>query len=114
MQIEREIVLPATRAEAWSALTDAAELREWYANDVELEALPGGAAVFRWGNGEERRGIVEAIEELERVVLRFDDDGVVELALEDADAGTLVRVRETAPSFGVALALHACAAWAIA
>lgn len=114
MEIEREIVLPATREEAWSALTEADELREWYANDVELVALPGEAAVFRWDDGEERRGVVEAVEELERLVLRFEDDGVVELALEDVEEGTLVRVRETAPSFGVALGLLACTAWATA
>lgn len=114
MTIEREIVLPTTREEAWSALTDAEELREWFANDVELEAVPGGEAVFRWANGEERHAIVEAVDELERVVFHFDDDGTVELALEDATDGTLVRVRETAPTFGVALEFHAYAAWATA
>lgn len=114
MKIEREIVLPTTREEAWSALTEAEELQEWFANDVELDAVPGGDATFRWENGEERHAVVEAVDELERVVFHFDDDGRVELALEDAVGGTLVRVRETAPSFGVALELHACAAWATA
>ncbi|MFN8222689.1 MAG: SRPBCC domain-containing protein [Gaiellales bacterium] len=114
MEIEREIVVPATREEAWSALTDPDELREWYANDVELEPEPGGEVAFRWESGEERHGVVEEIEELERVVLRFDDDGVVELRLEDVDGGTLVHVRESAPSFGVAVELLAQAAWAIA
>jgi len=112
MEIEREIVLPATREEAWSALTEPDELREWFANDVELEAIPGGDAVFRWDNGEERRAVVESVEEQERLVLHFDDDGYVELALEDAVGGTLVRVRETAPTFGVALEIQACFAWA--
>lgn len=114
MKIEREIILPTTREEAWSALTEAEELREWFANDVELEAVPGGDAVFRWDNGEERHAVVEAVDELERVVFHFDDHGTVELALEDAVGGTLVRVRETAPTFGIALELHAYAAWAIA
>ena len=114
MEIEREIVLPATREEAWSALTEPEELEEWFANDVELDAVPGGDAVFRWENGEERRAVVESIEEQERLVLHFDDDGVVELALEDVLGGTLVRVRETTPSFGAALELQACVAWATA
>ena len=65
-------------------------------------------------NGEERRAVVESIEEQERLVLHFDDDGYVELALEDVLGGTLVRVRETAPSFGVALEMQACVAWATA
>jgi uncharacterized protein YndB with AHSA1/START domain len=111
MEIEREIVLPATREEAWSALTEPDELREWFANDVELEAVPGGDAVFRWDNGEERRAVVESVEEHERLVLHFEDDGYVELELEDAIGGTLVRVRESAPTFGVALEIQACA-WA--
>lgn len=114
MEIVREIVLPATREDAWSALTDPDELREWFANDVELDAVPGGAAVFRWENGEERQGVVEELEELERLVFRFDDDGRVELALEDVDTGTRLRVRETSPIFAVALELWAVAAWATA
>ena len=34
--------------------------------------------VFRWDNGEAREAVVESIEEGERIVLRFDDDGVVD------------------------------------
>ena len=50
----------------------------------------------------------------ERLVLRWEDDGCVELELDDAPAGTRVLVRETSPDWGVALELEACAAWAIA
>ena len=114
MEIEREIVLPVPREEAWEALTEPERLEEWFANDVELEAVPGGEGLFRWDDGDVRHAVVETVEELERLVLRWDDDGLVELELSEHPAGTRVHVRETAPEWGIALDLHASAAWTIA
>jgi uncharacterized protein YndB with AHSA1/START domain len=114
VEIEREIVLPVPREDAWEALTEPERLEEWFANDVELEVVPGGEGVFRWDDGEVRRAVVETVEELERLVLRWDDDGMVELELDEHPAGTLVHVRETAPEWGIALDLHASAACATA
>ena len=37
MEVTRSIVLPVTRDEAWEALTEPERLREWLANDVELD-----------------------------------------------------------------------------
>jgi uncharacterized protein YndB with AHSA1/START domain len=114
VQIERDIVLPVPVEEAWDALTDPDRLEEWFANDVELEPVPGGRAVFRWDDGEVRHAVVETVEEPERLVLRWEDDGLVELELGEHPAGTRVHVRETAPEWGVALELRASAAWATA
>ena len=114
MEVTREIVFPVSPDEVWEALTDPEQLEEWFANDVELDAVPGGVGVFEWGDGEVRHAVVEEIEELERIVLRWDDDGRVELELAEHPAGTLVHVRETAPEWGIALDLHASAAWATA
>ena len=114
MEIEREIVLPVPREEAWEALTESERLEEWFANDVELDATPGGTGVFEWENGEVRHAVVEVVEVEERLVLRWEDDGVVELELTEHPDGTRVHVRETAPDWGVALELHASAAWATA
>jgi uncharacterized protein YndB with AHSA1/START domain len=114
MEIEREIVLPVPREEAWEALTEPERLEEWFANDVELDATPGGEGVFEWDNGEIRHAVVETVEELERLVLRWDDDGLVELELTEHPDGTRIHVRETAPEWGTALELHASAAWATA
>ena len=112
MEVTREIVLPATREDVWEALTDEERLREWFANDVELDPRPGGAGVFRWDNGEVRHAEVETVEPEERIVLRWEDDGLVELRLEDAPAGTRVLVRETSPEWSTALGLQALAACA--
>ena len=75
MQIEREIVFPASPDEVWEALTEPERLEEWFATEVELDAQPGGAGVFRWENGEERRAVVREAAPGERLVLDWDDDG---------------------------------------
>jgi uncharacterized protein YndB with AHSA1/START domain len=111
VQIEREIVFPASPDEVWEALTEPERLEEWFATEVELDARPGGEGVFRWGNGEERRATVLEAEPGERLVLAWEEDGAVVLELEEVDGGTRVHVVETAPAFGTALELHALA-WA--
>ena len=112
MEIRREILLPTTREDAWGALTDAARLEEWFASEVELELREGGAAVFRWGDGDVRRAEIVTVEDEERLVLRFEDDGLVDLSLADDDLGTRVLVRETSPAWSTALELSALASWA--
>ena len=108
MEITREIELDAPREEVWAALTEAERLEEWFANNVELDARPGGEGVFRWDNGEERRAVVEEIDEERRLALRWeDDDGLVELELEDTPDGTVLVVRESSPDFGIALEARA-------
>jgi uncharacterized protein YndB with AHSA1/START domain len=112
MEIVRDIDLPAPADEVWEALTDPDQLERWYANDVELDPRPGGTAVFRWDNGEERRGTVESIEAGDHVRLRWDDAGIVELRIEELDVGTRVHVRETSPEWSTALEISALAACA--
>jgi uncharacterized protein YndB with AHSA1/START domain len=110
MEITREVVFPSEPDEVWEALTDPERLEEWFANDVELDPRPGGAGVFRWENGEERRVTVREAEQGERLVLDWDDDGgEVEFTLEEVDDGTRLVVRETSPEFSTALELRALA-----
>jgi uncharacterized protein YndB with AHSA1/START domain len=107
--IHREVVLPATREDVWEALTNPDELAEWFANDVELDLRPGGGALFRWSNGEERRATVTEVAAGERLAFEWDDDGEVAFTLEEVDAGTLLTVEETAPAWSTALDLQALA-----
>ena len=109
MQIEREIVVPAAPDEVWEALTDPEQLEEWFANDVELDAQPGGEGVFRWDDGEERHATVVEAEPGEKLVLDWDDEGTVELTLEEVEEGTRLVVRESTPEFSTALELRALA-----
>lgn len=110
MQVEREIVFPESPEEVWEALTEPERLEEWFATEVELDAQPGGAGVFRWGDGDERRATVREATERERLVLDWDDDGgQVVIELEEVDSGTRLRVVESTPEFGTALELRAMA-----
>jgi uncharacterized protein YndB with AHSA1/START domain len=114
VEVTRELVLPAAPAEVWKELTDPERLEEWFATEVELDLREGGEAVFRWGDGDARHAEVVTVEDEERLVLRFDDDGVVDLRLADDEEGTRVLVRESTPQWGTALELSALASWATA
>ena len=114
MEIERDIVFEASPAEVWEALTEPERLEEWFANEVSLDARPGGEGVFRWGDGDERRAVVRELEHEERLVLDWEDEGQVVLELEEVDGGTRLHVVETSPEWSTALELHALAWVAVA
>jgi uncharacterized protein YndB with AHSA1/START domain len=114
VQIEREIVFPASPAEVWEALTEPARLEEWFATEVELDARPGGEGVFRWGDGDERRAVVRELEPEERLVLDWEDDGQVVLELEEFEGGTVLHVTEVSPEWSTALELSALSWVAVA
>ena len=107
--IRKEIVLPATRDDVWDALTDEDRLEEWFANDVELDLRPGGGASFRWSNGEERRATVTEVDPERRLAFEWDDEGEVELTLDDDVDGTRLTVVESSPNWSTALDLQASA-----
>jgi uncharacterized protein YndB with AHSA1/START domain len=100
--LTRSVDLDAAPAEVWDALVEEALLGEWLADEVELNAEPGGAIVCRYADGEERRGEVELVEEAERLAWswRREGDGPsrVELVLDAvADDRTRLTVIESAP-----------------
>jgi uncharacterized protein YndB with AHSA1/START domain len=97
--VRREIVLPVERERAWQLLTEPRELREWLADDVELEPEEGAPLRVAWATGEQRAGVVEEVEEQRRLRFRWDDDATgipsrVEWTLDDAPGGTRVVVEE--------------------
>jgi len=107
LEVTREIVFPSSPDEVWEALTDPEQLEEWFANDVELDPREGGEGIFRWDDGEERRATVVEAAPGERLVLDWDDEGTVELTLEEVEEGTRLLVRESTPQFAAALELRA-------
>jgi uncharacterized protein YndB with AHSA1/START domain len=98
--VRREIVLDASRDEAWRALTDERVLADWLADEVELEPEPGGRVEARWRDGAERVGEVEQVEPGESLVLRWADPerpwlaSRVAFRLDEAEGGTRVAVVE--------------------
>lgn len=97
----RSVELDAGPAEVWDALTEETLLGEWLADEVEIEAEPGGEIVCRYADGEERRGEVELVEEAERLAWSWRrEDGAtsrVELVLDAVAERTRLTVIETAP-----------------
>jgi uncharacterized protein YndB with AHSA1/START domain len=96
--VTREVVLPASPEEVWPALTEADRLEEWFAPDVEIDARPGGGAVFRWEDAE-RHAVIEEVEAPHRLSFRWadgDEHSRVELTLDEIAEGTRLRVVETA------------------
>ena len=99
--VRREVVFEAPGEEVWRALTQPERLREWFANDVELDVRPGGAGVVPLGR---RLGATcrrwSAVDEERRFAFRWsDEDGArdhVELVLEDAPEGTRLTVTRAA------------------
>lgn len=100
-RVSRSVELDAAPAEVWDALTEEALLAEWLADEVEIEAEPGGAIICRYADGEERRGEVELVEEAERLAWSWRREGGgssrVELVLDAVAERTRLTVIETAP-----------------
>ena len=99
MEVEREITLDAPPEEVWEALTDAEQLEEWFANDVDFDLERGG--VFRWDDGEVRHAVVEEVDPERRLRIRWwDPNGPdvsdVTFTIEAVPAGTRLVVTETA------------------
>ena len=109
IEVTREVELEAPREEVWEALTDADELAEWFANDVELDPEPGGEGTFRWDDGDVRHAVVEEVVPLERFAFTWEDGRVV-IELEEIPFGTRVTVVESPTAeWSTALELRACA-----
>lgn len=99
--VRREIVFDEPREDVWRAVTEEERLEEWFANEVELDLRPGGAGVFRWDDGSERRAVVEEVDPDRRFAFRWrdedhdDEETLVELTLEDDPDGTRLVVVES-------------------
>ena len=99
MEVEREVLLDAPPEEVWEALTDPAQLEEWFANEVEFDIERGG--VFRWDDGDVRHAVVEDADPRRRLAIRWWDpaggeESEVVFTLVAAPAGTRLVVTETA------------------
>ena len=99
VSVERETLLDASPSEVWEAISEESRLEEWLADEVELDLVEGGAASFRFEDGE-RQGTVDAVEEERRLALTWSRPGElpsqVEFRIEAMPAGTRLRVTESA------------------
>lgn len=105
--VERQAVLDADAAEVWEALTEESLLRDWLADEAEIDPVEGGEVAFRFGDGERCGTVVEADPE-RRLAFTWERPGegqsLVELTLEPVTGGTRLVVVERARPGPVALA----------
>ena len=91
-----ERLYDATPSELWGALTDAEQLRGWMANEVRIDARPGGEFEFRFGEADTEwaAGRVVAAEPPRLLELDWTFPGepqsVVRFELEPRGPGTLL------------------------
>jgi len=108
--IERELVLAASRAEVWAALTTPEGLAAWWSpRGAEVDLRPGGKVLFHFSaEHHSQDATVVAVEREERFVITWrpfesepdaDQAGdlttTVEFRLSDHPDGTMLRLRET-------------------
>ena len=95
--IVREVTLPVPPEEAWEAITEPDRLEDWFADEAELDAVPGGEATFSWEDEGTRHAVVEEVDEGRRLAFRWLDEGLtrVEFTLEPVPEGTRLVVVES-------------------
>jgi len=103
-QIEREVVIDAPVEAVWRTITEPDQIKQWFADRVELELEPGGRGLMGF---EERAHplVVEAVEPPTRFSFRWNhpagqepaagNSTLVEFTLVGEGARTRLRVVET-------------------
>lgn len=69
--VEKEMVFPVEPAEVWAALTDAGHLSAWFGASVDRDLSLGEMLTFRWVDGSSRRAVVEVVDEVRLLVIRW-------------------------------------------
>lgn len=106
--IEREMTFSADIERVWRAITDPAEVRQWFGDRSEYELREGGAGVYQWGDNAHRMQVV-TVDPPHRFVIRWvisqHDDLTtpfeqmhttqVEYLLDSVPEGTRLRLTES-------------------
>jgi uncharacterized protein YndB with AHSA1/START domain len=102
--VTRETTVRAGVHQVWAAITDPAQVAQWFGDTAEIDLRVGGAVRFTWPAGEVSQGVVTELEPMTTFAFRWDvfgsivDPGVftqVEFRLRPVDEGTSIRVLET-------------------
>jgi uncharacterized protein YndB with AHSA1/START domain len=98
--VTRSLLIPAAPEDVWEALIDPSRLAEWFADEIDAaELVPEAEVVFRWDDGRQRHGVVEEVDEPERLVFRWSgsdgEESQVAFDLVEEASGTRVTVVET-------------------
>lgn len=104
--LEKVLELAASQERVWSAITDPAELSQWFGDETKLDLRPGGDGAMIWDSHGSFAVRVETVEPPRRLVWSWVHEAGV--AFEDApstrvewtltareDGGTTLRLRES-------------------
>ena len=107
-EIRREIELPHKRARVWQAITDPAQVAQWFGDQVQYELQPGAHMYMAWEEFGAVSGRIEIVEPPTRFAFRWRASGIPESEpmtahnstlvtyyLEEIPAGTRLTVSET-------------------
>jgi uncharacterized protein YndB with AHSA1/START domain len=104
LAVERSVLIDAPRQRVWQAITDPAQLEQWYAPGCpwEIPSLQAGATVkFHNTDADIQLATIEAVEPLKEFTLRWQLDpahpGITLLnsfLLEEVEGGTRVTVSQ--------------------
>ncbi len=107
-RIERVVTLPVPIERVWTAITDPAEVRQWFGDQSDYELRTGGEGLLKWGDDGFRMRI-ETVDPPHRFSYRWvtprDDDHsipfedlpttLVEFVLESVPEGTRLTLTES-------------------
>lgn len=104
--IEREIVIAAPLDVVWRVVTEPEQIKQWFAEEAEVELRVGGSGRFRFQSGQSYSLQIEAMEPPRRFAFRWvqpqgsipraDNSMLVEFTLQPEESGgTRLRVVES-------------------
>lgn len=96
-QIKHKVVIETTPQQAFEAVTEASELREWLSDQAWTEVRPGGRYEVRWNQGYRAAGQFTALDAPRRAAFTWQGTGEagetsVKFSIEPADGGVKVSV----------------------
>jgi len=103
--IEKEVVIEAPIEVVWRVVTDPEQIRQWFADEAEVDLRVGGSGRLRFKSGDSYQLQIEELEPPRRFVFRWvqpessparsDNSMLVEFLLEPEGSGTRLRVVES-------------------
>jgi uncharacterized protein YndB with AHSA1/START domain len=116
--VRRTVELDASTEDVWHTITEADQLREWFAPEAELDPVAGGAGHFVDDEGVARTAVVEDVCPGERLSFRWwpDESGpagatLVTLVVAPRPGGTRLFVTERALTAVASTAAGASWTW---
>ena len=97
--VVREVFLDAEPSEVWEAVTDPEHLADWFGAEPDGQIAPGELVRFRTPDGDERRAVIERMDEPRELTFRWlptadEPPSRVDITIDETDDGSVLRVVE--------------------